>query len=144
MLQYPITIEPDGDGYLVTCPDLPEVTSDGDTIAEAIANGADAVEEALAGRLDDFEDIPHPGTSGNAVAYVSSLIGLKVLLAWGLREQGLTRADLTRATGWHRNQVDRLFDPRHATRLDQFDAAFAAIGKRIEAQTAALDLRSAA
>lgn len=144
MLRYPISIEPDGNGYLVTCPDLPEVTSDGGTIAEAIANGADAVEEALAGRLDDFEDIPRPGTSGDTMVYVSSLIGLKVMLAWELRDQGLTRAALVRATGWHRNQVDRLFDPRHATRLDQFDTAFAAIGKRIEAQTSALDLRRAA
>ncbi|MBN8189543.1 type II toxin-antitoxin system HicB family antitoxin [Salipiger thiooxidans] len=130
MLTYPINVQPDGDGYLVTCPDLPEVTSDGDTIAEALANGADAVEEALAGRLDDFEAIPQP-SEGDVTVSVSSLIGLKVMLYWELSAQGLTRADLMRALGWKRTQVDRLFDPLHMTRFDQFDAAFDALGKRI-------------
>lgn len=131
MLDYPIFITPDGDGFLVTCPDLPEVTSDGDTVEEVLANGADAVEEALAGRLDDFEPIPRP-SPGEATVSVSSLIGLKVLLFWAMHEAGMTRADLMRALGWPRNQVDRLFMPRHATRLDQFDAAFGAIGRRVD------------
>ncbi|MBE9635800.1 type II toxin-antitoxin system HicB family antitoxin [Salipiger mangrovisoli] len=130
MLNYPINVEPDGDGYLVTCPDLPEVTSDGDTLEEAFANGADAVEEALAGRLDDFDGIPHPSVGELTVA-VSTLIGLKVQLYWELEARGLSRADLVRTLGWSRTQVDRLFAPRHATRLDQFDAAFEALGKRI-------------
>ena len=135
MLNYPIHIEPDGEGYLVTCPDLPEVTSDGDTLEEAIANGAGAVEEALAGRLDDFEDIPRP-SNGDVVVAVPSLVSLKVMLLWELLDQGKTRADLVRALGWKRTQVDRLFAPRHMTRLDQFDAAFAALGKRILATAA--------
>lgn len=131
MLQFPLRIEPDGDGYLVTCPDLPEVTSDGDTLEEAIANGANAIEEALAGRLDHFDHIPRP-SEGDLSAWVSSLTGLKVLLFWELQDHRMSRADLVRALGWPRAQVDRLFAPRHATRLDQFDAAFDALGKRIE------------
>lgn len=130
MKDFPIRIEPDGDGLLVTCPDLPEVTSDGETFEEAMANGKDAVEEALAGRLDDFEDIPRP-SEGDLLAPVSSLIWIKVLLFWKLQSKGMTRADLMRSLGWPRNQVDRLFMPRHMTRIDQFDAAFDALGKRV-------------
>ncbi|BBU58504.1 hypothetical protein KU6B_47690 [Mameliella alba] len=135
MLEYPIHIEPDGDGFLVTCPDLPEVTSDGDTHEEAIVNGADAIEEALAGRLADFEDIPRP-SAGDLTVHASSLIGLKVMLYWELSGLGMTRADLMRALGWKRTQVDRLFDPLHMTRVDQFDAAFEALGKRIVMEAA--------
>ncbi|TMV80461.1 type II toxin-antitoxin system HicB family antitoxin [Thioclava sp. BHET1] len=135
-MKYNLQIEPDGDGYLVTCPDLPEVTSDGDSMPDAIANGTDAVEEALAGRLADFDTIPRPTERSGPKAQVSSLIALKVMLRWELAEMSLTRADLMRALGWKRPQVDRLFDPRHSTRLDQFDAAFEAIGKHIEYQAA--------
>lgn len=135
MLKFPLQIIQDGNGHLVTCPDLPEVTTDGDTIAEAITNGTDAIEEALAGRLDDFEPIPRP-TAANYTAAISSLIGLKVLLFWELEAAGINRAELARRLGWSRTQVDRLFLPRHATRLDQFDAAFAAFGKHLTATTA--------
>lgn len=127
MLKFPVHIEPDGDSFLVTCPDLPEVTSDGDTLEEALANGADAIEEALAGRLEDFEDIPAP-SEGEYMVAMPSLIGMKVLLFWELQKHRMTRADLMRQLGWKRPQVDRLFAPRHSTRLDQFDAAFTAMG----------------
>ncbi|HBM59028.1 MAG TPA: HicB family protein, partial [Citreicella sp.] len=98
MVNYPIHIEPDGDGYLVTCPDLPEVTSDGATMEAAFANGADAVDEALAGRLDEFLDIPQP-SEGDVTVSVPSLTGLKVMLYWELRDQDLCRADLMEALG---------------------------------------------
>lgn len=135
MLDYPILIEKDEDSLLVTCPDLPEVTSYGDDVKDALVNGADAVEEALAGRLDAFEDIPRPSEGAHTVS-VSSLIGLKVLLFWEISEQGVSRAELMRRLGWPRNQVDRLFKPRHGTKLDQFDAAFAAMGRKLVAKAA--------
>lgn len=84
----------------------------------------------MAGRLGVFEDIPRP-SEGDLRAPVSSLIWLKVLLFWELKAEDMTRADLMRALGCPRNQVDRLFAPRHMTRMDLFDAAFDARGKRV-------------
>lgn len=43
----------------------------------------------------------------------------------------MRKADLARRLGWHAPQVDRLLDLRHASRLDHYDAAFAALGRRI-------------
>lgn len=44
--RYPFEItlldEEDGPGYLITFPDLPGCMSDGATVEEAVANGADA------------------------------------------------------------------------------------------------------
>lgn len=131
MLKYPLHIEPDGDGYLVTCPDLPEVTSDGDTLAEALANGADAIEEAIAGRLSAFEDIPSPSDGEVLSDQISLSMELKVLLFWRLAEVGETRAGLARRLGWHRNSVDRLFYPTHKSQLDQLDAAFRALDTNV-------------
>jgi antitoxin HicB len=38
--------------------------------------------------------------------------------------------------GWHPPQVDRLFDLRHASRLDQIEAAARALGKTVTVQVA--------
>ncbi len=129
MLQYPINVEPDGDGYLVTCPDLPEVTTDADTLEDVPFRATDAIEEALASRLEGFEPIPRPSSeSGLLCLPIPSLIALKVALKWKIEERGINRAELARLLGWNRNSVDRLFQPRHGTKIDQFDAAFRAIG----------------
>jgi hypothetical protein len=40
-----------------------------------------------------------------------------------MTEQGIKKAELARRLGWHIPQVDRLFDLRHASRLDQIETA---------------------
>jgi antitoxin HicB len=56
---YPVTLTPDDNGtVLVTCADLPEVTTFGEDEEDAIARAADAIEEALAARIAGREDIP--------------------------------------------------------------------------------------
>ncbi len=126
-MEYPVTLTQDDDGsLLVTCPDLPEVTTFGNDEADALLHGRDAIEEALAARMDEFSPIPRPGEGALRVR-VRLPLTMKLQLYWALHDNGMTRADLARALGWHRNQVDRLFDPNHATRLDQFEAAFEAL-----------------
>ena len=55
-------------GYSVTFQDFDEAFTDGDTVAEAVAEAADCLEEALAGRSARREDIPAPRpTTASAV-----------------------------------------------------------------------------
>lgn len=131
LIRYPLTLTPDdNDTWLVTCLDLPEVTSFGETEAEALAMGAGAVVTAVAGRLADFADVPHPSEGPNAVALPLPL-AVKVALFWAMHEEGVTRAELMRRLAEHRTQVDRLFDPSRSTRLEGYEAAFAALGRRL-------------
>jgi len=58
MAHYPLALTEDGDTILVTCPALPEVTTFGKTREEAIANGENAVMEALAARIDTNQPAP--------------------------------------------------------------------------------------
>ena len=61
MLAYPIEMTPDdNDTFLVTCPDLPEVTTFGVNEAECVAMARKAISEAVAARLSAFQDIPEP------------------------------------------------------------------------------------
>lgn len=129
MIAYPIELTADdNDTFLVTCPDLPEVTTFGSNLAECMAAGRMAVSEAVAARLSGFEDIPKPAIGEHTVA-LDLQMTLKTLLFWALKEAKMSRADLVRALDLHRPQVDRLFDPSHATRLDQYEAAFRAMGR---------------
>ncbi len=128
MLAYPIELTPDDNGtMLVTCPDLPEVTTFGETEAECREMARGAISEAVAARLSRFEDIPRPG-KGDLCVILPLQLAMKVDLFWQLQKAGKTRADLVRDLKWHRPQVDRLFDPNHATKLDRYEVAFAALG----------------
>jgi antitoxin HicB len=53
----PLVFEPQPEGgYTVTCPVLPELITEGDTIAEAMAN----VEDALLAIIEAYEDLGRP------------------------------------------------------------------------------------
>ena len=59
---YPVILTeyPEDGGYVVTCRDLPEAITQGNTVAEALAEAADALDEALCGRINRGGDIPEP------------------------------------------------------------------------------------
>jgi antitoxin HicB len=61
---YELKLEPDtNDTFLVTAPRFPEVSTFGDTEDEALAHGLLAIEEAIAARIADGEDVPFPGSN---------------------------------------------------------------------------------
>jgi antitoxin HicB len=60
-----------------------------------------------------------------------ALTVLKAELYRQLRQTGITRAELSRRLRWKRESVDRLFRLDHASRLEQLEAAFAALGQAV-------------
>lgn len=59
---YPVRLAPDkaDGGYVVTCRDLPEAITQGESIEDALTEAADCLGEAIAARIDDGRDIPQP------------------------------------------------------------------------------------
>ncbi len=132
MLGYRMKFEPDDNGtFLVTCPSLPEVTTFGDDESNAIHHAVGAIEEAIAARMAGGEDVPEGHQRGPRLVRLPALTVLKVELYRQLREAGITRAELARRLGWKRESVDRLFRLDHASRLEQIEAAFAALGQSV-------------
>ena len=138
MLGYPIKLTPDdNDTFLVTCPALPEVTTFGKTVEEIQRAAAGAIEEAIAARISYGEALPPPVPARKAerssrFVKLPALTTLKVQLYIVLGESGITRAELARRLGWHREQVDRLFRLDHASRLDRLEAAFNALERELD------------
>ena len=132
MLGYRIKLEPDDNGtLLVTCPALPEVTTFGDDEGDAMRHAVSAIEEAIAARMADAETVPEGQQRGPRLVRLPALTVLKVELYRQLRDAGITRAELARRLGWKRESVDRLFRLDHASRLEQLEAAFAALGRAV-------------
>lgn len=123
----------DNNTFLVTAPAFPEVTTFGDFergIPEALQNGRNAIEEAIAARISAGDELPAPIRECNGLKYciqVPLLTYIKSGLYMICRIEGVSRADLARRLGWHREQVDRLFRLDHNSRLDQIEAAFKAL-----------------
>ena len=138
MLGYRIKLtRDDDDTFLVTCPALPEVTTFGKTGEEIQHAATGAIEEAIAARISYGEALPQPvppAKAGRSNRFVKlpALTVLKAQLYVVLRESGITRAELARRLGWHREQVDRLFRLDHASRLDRLEAAFKALQRELD------------
>jgi antitoxin HicB len=130
-VHYPLVIEPDdNETLLVTCPDLPELTTFGEDEANALQHAGDAIEEALAARMARHESIPRPSPlRGRRAAVLPPLTVAKVGLYQAMREAGIGKAELGGRLGCHGPQIDRLLDLRHRSKIEQIDQALRAVGK---------------
>lgn len=131
---FPARLEPDEDGRLVVhFPDLPEALTDGADAAEALAEAADCLSEALAGRINRGDDIPPPSRLRRGQYWVAPdpTMALKAALHGALRTRKMTVADLARRLDIDYRQAARLVDPRAASKLTSLEAALSALGYAI-------------
>ena len=111
---YPARLRPDSTGELiVSFRDLPECLTSGADEAEALAEAADALEEAIAGRIDDAERIPVPSARRGGEHHVAVPAGTaaKAALALALRESRLSRVTLAQRLGVDEKAIRRMLDP---------------------------------
>jgi antitoxin HicB len=125
--------EPDGSGFHVRFPDLPEALTGGADIAETRAEASDCLAEALAGRILRKDPIPPPSRAkrGQRLIGVPLYLAPKLALYLTMRELGLPNTELARRLGISETVVRRMLDPRHTTDPEKIEAALAALGKRI-------------
>jgi antitoxin HicB len=138
MFDYPIVLEaqPEG-GFVVTFPDVPEAITQGEDTEEALLYAIDALESALSFYVDARKALPVPSAAaGRPTVRPSALECAKLGVYQAMTEQGIRKSELARRLGWHMPQVDRLFDLRHASRMDQIEAAAHALGRQVEVRVA--------
>jgi antitoxin HicB len=80
LIGYPFEVKPlihdDGGGFLISYPDFAECISDGETVGEAIANGADALQATIATLKADELPVPQPGSGDVATGKFVTCIGI--------------------------------------------------------------------
>lgn len=136
-LSYRVELTPDDNGTLmVTCPAIPPMVTFGWNEADALHHAVDAAEEMLASYVADGDPIPPADDEHEPGLFIrlSLLASLKLELYEACRTSAVSRAELARRLGWHREQVDRLFRLNHASRLDQIEAAFRAVGREVDVE----------
>jgi antitoxin HicB len=135
MLLYPATIKRDGDSFTLIFPDVPGAHTNGDSREDALAHAPDALHAAISMLMEKNLDIPAPSAvrrKGVVLVGLPSVISdAKTGLYLALRASGLRKAELARRMGIHKQQVDRLLDIDHASRIEQLEAAFAALQMRL-------------
>ncbi len=132
---YPVTIEQDEDGrFVVSFPDIDEALTDGATLMEALGSAQDALDEALAGRINHGEEIPVPGKleRGGSCVTPSAQMAAKAALYVAMHELGITKkVELAQRLKVDEKEARRLLDPYHKTKLPRIEAAIAALGKHL-------------
>jgi antitoxin HicB len=133
---YPVILTADAQdgGYVVTCRDVPEVVTQGDTIEDAIGAAEGALEAAIEMRIEDGMDIPVPSAKrrGERLARLPIGTAMKAALHVSMREQNVTKADLARRLGLDEKEARRMLDPRHGTKVSTLERALHLLGKRVE------------
>jgi antitoxin HicB len=138
MFNYPVTLTHDDGTILVTFADVPEAITFGADEDEALMHAVDALETGLSFYMDKRKPLPVASQpqKGQKTVRPSALECAKLGLYQTMIEQGVKKSELARRLGWHLPQVDRLFDLRHASRLDQIESALESLGKRLEVSVA--------
>lgn len=132
-MEYRATLERDTNGtILVSFPDLPGAHSFGKNKADALAHGQDALVTILEALIRDRRPIPAPTAGEGPLVSVPALLTAKIALHNEMLAQQVNKSELGRRLKQHLPQIDRLVNVRHGSKLDQLEAAFKALGKRIE------------
>ena len=124
---------------VVSFRDLPECLTSGADESEALAEAADALEEAVAGRLNRVDELPAPSArrAGEHLVAVPPITAAKAALWLALRESGLTRVALAQQLSVDEKTIRRMLDPRHRSAIDRIDEALRALGKELVVETRA-------
>ena len=119
-------------GYVVSCRDLPEVITQGDTIELAITEAEGALQAAIEGRIEDGLDIPTPTRPKHGERMVAAPIttALKAAVYISMREQGVSKSELARRMRVHEKEARRMLDPHQQTKVPTLERALAVLGRR--------------
>jgi antitoxin HicB len=127
--------------YTVTFPDFDWGVTQGDDLADAMLMARDILKILLQDLIDHRQALPRPSRRGRGYRIVSLPASeeAKVVLYAAMRDAKLRNADLARRLRQPVAHVDRLLNLRRRSKIDDIEAALAALGKTIS-----IEIRSAA
>lgn len=133
MFDYPVHVEKEPLGYVVTFPDFGFGVTDGDTLEEALANAVDLLDTLIEMEVLEAKPLPTPSTAkGRPVVSPSPQLAIKAALHNEMIAQGISKSEMARRLNIAPPNFERVMNLRHKTKFETLYAAFAALGKRLE------------
>ncbi len=139
MFSYPARVTRDGDGFMVSFPDIPEaLTGAKDRDESACARGPTRWTTAMDFYFEDRRAVPPPSVPkrGQIMIDLPASVAAKVLLLNEMIAQGKRPAELARLMHARPQEVTRLIDLHHPTKIDTVATALLALGRRLELRLA--------
>ena len=134
MLAYPVRLRKDGKFILVTFPDIPEAITQGHNREHALRMAAEALESAMEFYFEDRRAVPRPSKPkrGQSLVELPASVAAKALLLNEMISQKVRPAELARRLKTTPQEVNRLTNIRHASKIDGIAVAMKALGKTLE------------
>jgi antitoxin HicB len=134
-MRYPAHLEPQPEGgFTVTFPDIPEAITQGEDVEDALLHAADVLESAMDFYIEAGKAIPAPSKAkrGQKMVELPASYAAKILLLNEMATQKVRPAELARRLKVTRQEVNRLIDSHHTTKIDGIAQALKALGKTLE------------
>lgn len=138
-MRYPARFEPAPEGgFVVSFRDIPEALTQGNTLDEAVTMATDALLTAIEFYFEDRRPVPaaSQAQAGERLVALPPGMTAKVLLLNELITQGVSNTALAQRMGTTKQEVNRIVDLGHATKIDTLARALAALGKHLELRLA--------
>ena len=121
-------------GFVVTFRDIPEAITQGDDEKEALAMAKDALITSMDFYFEDKRQVPAASAQEDDEVCIALPVSVasKVLLLNEMIAQGVTASELARRMGTIPQEINRLIDLNHTTKIDRVAQALEALGKRLE------------
>ena len=132
LMFYSAQIKQTNDGfYTVSFRDIPEALTEGKTLDEAKDMALDALITAMDFYFEDSRPVPKPSgkQEGDYIIELPISVWSKVLLLNTMLEKKVSQSDLAKKLGKTRQEVQRIVNLDHSTKIDTLVEALKALGK---------------
>lgn len=135
---YPAKFEKEESGYSVTFRDIPEAITCGDDLDDALFMAKDALLTAMDFYFEDCRTVPQPSQAeeGEYLIELPLSVSAKVLLLNEMVAQNISNVELAKRIKVKPQEVQRITNLEHTTKIDTLARAFAALGKNLNLSVA--------
>jgi len=138
-MHYPARFEPaEEGGFVVTFRDIPEAITQGDTFDEAMSMACEVLVLGIECYFDAHKHVPVPSApeADETLVELPASVWAKVLLLNEMIAAKVGPSELARRMHTRPQDVNRIINLSHATKIDTLSRALAVLGKRLEVSVA--------
>lgn len=131
---YPVKVQSNNEGgFIATFPDVPEANTEAWSMEQLKTNAQDALITSIDFYIEDHRHFPSPSKvkNGNMAIELPASIATKIVLLNLMVSLNIRPVDLARKMKIKPQEVNRIIDVHHATKIDTIQKAIKVLGKEL-------------